>query len=322
MTETSVPTAVDSAVTSPPSASSAELTLKDENSWGYKLAIMLVIILPFLGVIAAPFFVWGWGFSWVDLGLLVGLYCITTLGVTVGYHRLFTHKSFETNIVVKAILGIMGSLALEGSLLKWVAMHRRHHQHSDTEHDPHSPHNHGRGLWGFIRGFLHSHLGWLLKGDPANLSRYVTDLRKSKTLRVVSMLFPLWVFLTMLIPAALGGLFTWSWKGALTGFIWGGLVRVFLVHHVTWSVNSACHLWGRRTFRSNDESRNNFVFGLLAMGEGWHNTHHAFPTSARHGLKWWEIDVSYGIIRFLSWIGLAWNVQVPSKVAVEQKRSA
>jgi stearoyl-CoA desaturase (delta-9 desaturase) len=322
MTETSVPTDVAPAVISPPPASAAEMMHKDENSWAYKLAILLVIILPFVGVVAAPFFVWGWGFSWVDLGLLVGFYCITTLGVTVGFHRLFTHKSFETNIVVKAILGIMGSLAIEGSLLKWVAMHRRHHQHSDTEHDPHSPHNHGDSLWGFIRGFFHSHLGWLLKGDPANLSRYVTDLRKSKTLRVVSMLFPLWVFLTMLIPAALGGLFTWSWQGCLTGFIWGGLVRVFLVHHVTWSVNSACHLWGRRTFRSNDESRNNFVFGLLAMGEGWHNTHHAFPTSARHGLRWWEIDVSYGIIRFLSWIGLAWNVQVPSKVAVEQKRSA
>jgi stearoyl-CoA desaturase (delta-9 desaturase) len=322
MTETSVPTAAESAVNSPPPASAAEMMHKDENSWAYKLAILLVIILPFVGVVAAPFFVWGWGFSWVDLGLLVGFYCVTTLGVTVGFHRLFTHKSFETNIVVKAILGIMGSLAIEGSLLKWVAMHRRHHQHSDTEHDPHSPHNHGDSLWGFIRGFFHSHLGWLLKGDPANLSRYVADLRKSKTLRVVSMLFPLWVFLTMLIPAALGGLFTWSWQGCLTGFIWGGLVRVFLVHHVTWSVNSACHLWGRRTFRSNDESRNNFVFGVLAMGEGWHNTHHAFPTSARHGLRWWEIDVSYGIIRFLSWIGLAWNVQIPSKVAVEQKRSA
>ncbi len=322
MIETSVPTTADPVVTSTSPASAAEIMHKDENSWGYKLAILLIIILPFAGVIAAPFFVWGWGFSWVDLGLLVGFYCVTTLGVTVGFHRLFTHKSFETNIVVKAILGVMGSLAIEGSLMNWVAMHRRHHQHSDTEEDPHSPHNHGDTLWGTIRGFFHSHLGWLLKGDPANLSRYVTDLRKSKTLRVVSMLFPLWVFLTMLIPAALGGLFTWSWQGALSGFVWGGLVRVFLVHHVTWSVNSACHLWGRRTFRSNDESRNNFVFGVLAMGEGWHNTHHAFPTSARHGLKWWEVDVSYGIIRFLSWIGLAWNVQIPSKVAMEQKRSA
>ena len=286
-----------------------------------KVVTAIFIILPFVGILVAPFYVWGWGFTWVDLGLLVGLYVITTLGVTIGYHRLFTHKSFETNAVVKFILAVMGSMAIEGSLLRWVAVHRRHHQHSDTDDDPHSPHTHGDSVWGCIRGALHAHMGWLFKKDTVNLSRYVADLRKSKTLRVVSSLFPLWVILTMLLPAALGGLFTWSWKGMLSGFIWGGLVRVFLVHHVTWSVNSACHLWGRRTYRSNDLSRNNFIFGVLAMGEGWHNTHHAFPTSARHGLKWWEVDVSFAIIRFLSWIGLAWNVQVPSPVALEAKRA-
>src|SRR5580698_10371902 len=158
-----------------------------------KTATAIFIILPFVGIVAAPFFVWGWGFTWVDLGLLVGLYCLTTLGITVGFHRLFTHKSFETNVVVKFILAVMGSMAIQGSLLKWVALHRRHHQHSDTDEDPHSPHNHGRGVWGTIRGAVHAHVGWLFRKEPSNLGRYVADLRKSKALRVASSLFPLWV---------------------------------------------------------------------------------------------------------------------------------
>lgn len=280
-----------------------------------------IIVLPFCGVIIAPFFAWGWGLSWVDLGLLAGMYLVTSIGVTVGFHRLFTHKSFETNALVKFILAVLGSMAVQGPLLKWVAVHRRHHQHSDTPDDPHSPHQHGGGLLGIFRGAWHAHMGWLFKEAPANLSHYIQDLKKSTALRVASSLFPLWVVLTLVLPAGLGGLLTWSWRGILTGLIWGGLVRVFLVHHVTWSVNSACHLWGRRTFRGHDHSRNNLIFGILAMGEGWHNTHHAFPTSARHGLKWWELDASYWVIRLLAWTSLAWNVQVPSPVALAQKRN-
>jgi stearoyl-CoA desaturase (delta-9 desaturase) len=282
-----------------------------------RLATLTAVIVPFAGIVGAPFLLWGWGFKWVDFGLLLGMYLLTALGVTVGFHRLFTHKSFETNRVVRFILGALGSMAAEGSVLKWAAMHRRHHQHSDTPDDPHSPLHGGQGFWGFLRGFWHAHLGWLFKSDPADLDRYVKDLAQIPSVRVVSALFPLWIVLGLVVPAALGGVLSGTWSGVLLGFVWGGLVRVFLVHHVTWSVNSVCHLWGKQPYPEKDHSRNNFLFGVLAMGEGWHNNHHAFPTSARHGLRWWQVDVSYYIIRFLALIGLAWKIRLPQgKVAV------
>jgi stearoyl-CoA desaturase (Delta-9 desaturase) len=276
----------------------------------------LAVIVPFAGLALAAVFLWGWGFSWVELGLLLGMYILTAIGITVGYHRLFTHRSFETNGVVQLILAVLGSMAVQGPLLKWVAMHRRHHQHSDQDEDPHSPHTKGKGVLGLIRGMWHAHVGWVFSADPPDMSRYVKDLRQSRLLRAVSALFPLWVVVGLLVPTALGGLLTWSWTGALFGLIWGGLARVFLVHHVTWSVNSVCHLWGGRPFRTGDHSRNNFLFGILAMGEGWHNNHHAFPTSAAHGLRWWEIDFSYWVIRALALVGLAWKVRTPVLVPV------
>jgi stearoyl-CoA desaturase (delta-9 desaturase) len=265
-----------------------------------------------LGLAAAPFFLWGWGFSWADFGILVGMYVLSALGITVGFHRLFTHRSFETFTWVRVVFAAFGSMAMQGPVLKWVAMHRRHHQHSDTPNDPHSPHQHGGGVLGFLRGAWHAHIGWFFERDPDGLERYIPDLLKSKAVQLASALFHAWWALGLLIPAVLGGVLTLSWAGVLTGMIWGGPVRVFLVHHVTWSVNSACHLWGRRPYRSNDLSRDNAVFGILALGEGWHNTHHAFPTSARHGLRWWQIDVSYWVIRALALSGLAWDVRLPS----------
>jgi stearoyl-CoA desaturase (delta-9 desaturase) len=211
-------------------------------------------------------------------------------------------------------------MAVEGTMLDWVALHRRHHQHSDEPGDPHSPHLHGHGLLGLLRGLWHAHMGWIFRENPPDLERYVKDLRQSALLRVASALFPLWLALGLLIPAALGGLLTGTWVGVWTGLIWGGLVRIFLVHHVTWSINSVCHLWGTRPYRSGDESRNNYVFGVLGLGEGWHNTHHAFPTSARHGLRWWQPDASYWVIRGLALVGLTWDLKVPSKEAQEKGR--
>ena len=284
-----------------------------------RLTILLAILIPLGGVIAAPFFLWGWGFRWTDFGLLLGMYVLTTLGVTVGFHRLFVHRSFETHLWIKCVLAVLGSMAVQGSLFQWVGMHRRHHQHSDTPEDPHSPQHSGEGILGVLRGFWHAHIGWLFEADPPGLEHYVKDLTTSRALRVVNALFPLWVFLGLLLPAVLGGVITLTWSGVWTGLIWGGLVRTFLVHHVTWSVNSACHLWGRRPYRSHDESRNNMLFGILGLGEGWHNTHHAFPTSARHGLRWWQIDVSYWVIRGLALFGLAWNLKLPSKQAQVSK---
>jgi len=170
---------------------------------------------------------------------------------------------------------------------------------------------HGKGLRGMFYGMWHAHMGWLFRAPPGGMARYTRDLSKDKLMRWMNRLFPLWVFVGLLIPAVLGGLLTLSWTGVLLGFIWGGLVRVFLVHHVTWSINSVCHIWGSRPFRNHDESRNNAIFGVLALGEGWHNNHHAFPTSARHGLRWWQLDVSYMIIWTMSKIGLAWNLKTP-----------
>jgi stearoyl-CoA desaturase (delta-9 desaturase) len=287
---------------------------------GVRLVTLVAITVPLAGLLAAPLFLWGWGFSWVDLGLLLGMIFLTAIGITVGYHRLFTHHAFETNIVVKFILAVLGSMAVQGPVLKWVATHRRHHQYSDRPDDPHTPYHHGHGVLGLIRGAWHAHIGWFFKPDPEDMTRYVPDLMKSHTLRAADSLFPLWVVLGLLIPAVLGGVISGTWAGVWTGLIWGGLVRIFVVHHVTWSINSACHLWGRRTYRSGDQSRDNVVFGVLAMGEGWHNTHHAFPTSARHGLRWWQFDVSYWVIRALALLGLAWHVRLPSRAAQRRER--
>jgi stearoyl-CoA desaturase (delta-9 desaturase) len=247
------------------------------------------------------------------------MYIATGMGITVGYHRLFTHKSFSAGPVVTSAIGILGSMAAEGSLLRWCAAHRRHHQFSDHDGDPHSPHlhDHGHGLRGIISGFWHAHMGWIFDPPGESLDRYVPDLIRDRRIRRISELFPLWVGLGFVIPALMGGLLNLAlgapfWTGVFLGFIWGGLVRVMVVHHITWSVNSVCHIWGSQPYRSGDESRNNVVVGVLALGEGWHNNHHAFPTSARHGLEWWQFDSSWMVIRGLQALGLVRNVRVPT----------
>lgn len=285
-------------------------------SLGMRVAILHAVIVPFLGLVAAVVLLWGWGFRWIDLGLLLSMYVLTALGITVGFHRLFTHRAFETNRVIQFSLAVLGSMAVQGPLLKWVALHRRHHQHSDREGDPHSPHQLGRGLLGLLRGCWHAHLGWFFLPDPPDLAHYVKDLRRNPTVRVASALFPLWVALGLFLPAVLGGLLTASWAGAVFGLLWGGLARIFLVQHVTWSINSICHVWGRQPFRSHDHSRNNALFGILGLGEGWHNNHHAFPSSARLGLQWWQIDVGYLVIRGLARLNLVWSVHLPRSDAL------
>ncbi len=287
-------------------------------SVGVRVATFLSVALPFVGLVVAVALLWGWGLGWWHLGLFLGMFILTGGGITVGFHRLFTHRSFETNSVVQVLLGVFGSMAVQGPLLRWVAYHRRHHQHSDSRDDPHSPHCYGQGVLGLIRGMWHAHTGWIFRPDPPNLSHYVRDLRQNRALRTVSALFPLWVTAGLLLPTVAGGLLWRDWSGAFLGFLWGGLVRIFFVHHVTWSVNSVCHLWGRQPYRGGDHSRNNFLLGVLAFGEGWHNNHHAFPTSARHGLRWWQPDVSYSAIRALALLRLAWNVKVASKQAQAQ----
>ena len=288
-------------------------------SAGAKIANFLAVVVPVFGLLAAMVLVWGWGFSWIQLGILLVMYVLTVIGITVGFHRLFTHRSFETGNGVKAALAILGSMALQGPLLSWVAVHRKHHQHSDKPDDPHTPHASGGGVWGVLRGFWHAHVGWIFDSESPGLSRYVGDLNKDRFLCRMDELFAVWVVTGLVLPAIAGGVLTLSWRGVLLGFIWGGLVRIFLVHHATWSVNSICHLWGTQPFKGHDQSRNNAIFGVIGFGDGWHNNHHAFPNSARHGLRWWEIDASYWFILGLEKLGLATKVKVPSEEAVGAK---
>jgi stearoyl-CoA desaturase (delta-9 desaturase) len=282
-------------------------------SAGERIANLIAIIIPFGALLFAITSLWGRGFGWVDFGLLGIMYILTVLGITVGFHRLFTHRAFETTGTIAFLFGVFGSMAMQGRLFHWVGLHRRHHQHSDEINDPHSPHGAGKGLRGTVRGIWHSHLGWFFSPTPLNHEKYVKDLKGNYSLRVIDRLFFVWVLFGVLIPAGVGGAISQSWNGAFWGFIWGGLVRILLVHHVTWSINSICHLWGSQPYSSGDQSRNNALFGVLAFGEGWHNTHHAFPTSARHGLRWWQLDMSYWLIRSLEAVGLAWNIKLPSK---------
>ncbi len=287
-----------------------------------QLANFFAIVLPLAGLVAAIALLWGIAFDWIHLAMLLGGYVLTGLGITIGFHRYFTHKSFETSRPVQAALGILGSMAVEGPILTWAALHRQHHQHSDHDDDPHSPHTHGHGIKGFLQGLFHSHCGWLLVRGRENIDRYAPDLKRDPLILFLNKTFLLWTILGLLIPAAIGGLVTWTWWGVLLGFLWGGLARIFLVHHITWSVNSVCHIWGSRPYRSQDHSRNNAIFGVLALGEGWHNNHHAFPASARHGLGWWQFDLSYVIIRTLQLLGLAWDVRVPSADRMRAKLRA
>jgi stearoyl-CoA desaturase (Delta-9 desaturase) len=272
---------------------------------------MIGVTVPLLGVVAAAIMLWEWGFGWTDLILLLGMYVVTMIGITVGFHRLFSHRSFQATRPVQFVLGVLGSMAFQGPLIDWVGRHRVHHRFSDTDGDMHSPHGHGGGFWRSALGFWHAHIGWAFAPMQPEMERYAGDLVRSPMLRTVSALFPIWALVGLLIPA-LFGFAIGGWRGALSGFVWGGLIRVFLCHHATWSVNSVCHLWGSRPYANGDESRNNGMIGLLALGEGWHNNHHAFPSSARHGLRWWQIDVSYWVICGLVACGLAWRVRLPT----------
>ncbi len=281
------------------------------------------VVLPFLGCLTAIVLGWRFGFmGWVYLALLVGGWLASGLGITIGFHRLLTHRSFETYGWVRMFWMALGALSVEGSPLVWCAVHRRHHEYSDLPGDPHSPHLHGDGWWASLRGLWYAHVGWLFTGywsDP-DMERYIPDLLAEQPLVLVNRLYFLWVIVSLAIPTAIGGLIAGSWRGAALGLLWGGLVRIFMTHHITWSINSICHVFGRRDFEVGDDSRNNWLCGIFGLGEGWHNNHHAFPTSARHGLWWWQLDASWLVIRAMQALGLAWNVRQPSEKAMASRR--
>lgn len=280
------------------------------------------VLVPPLALAIGIFLAWGGWIGLTEVALLIGMYLATGLGITIGFHRLFTHGSFHAVRPLALGLGILGSMAVQGPLIWWVATHRRHHQHSDEELDPHSPHA-GRkpGVVGWIRAFAHAHTGWLFaKPEAIEAERYAPDLLRDSAIRRINSLFPLWVIVGLAIPALIGGLVSQSWAGAGLGLLWGGIIRIGMVHHITWSVNSVCHIWGSKEFESDDESRNNAIMGILAFGEGWHNNHHAFPASPRHGLGRFQFDLSWVIIRSLAAIGLVSKLRLPPASRMNAKR--
>jgi stearoyl-CoA desaturase (delta-9 desaturase) len=268
------------------------------------------VAVPFAGLLAAVPLLWNRAVGPLDLALLTGGYALTGLGITVGFHRLLTHRSFETYRPVKYVFAVLGTMAVQGPVTHWVADHRKHHTFTDADGDPHSPHvGHEPGLRGVLHGLWHAHAGWLFEtGDRAEPERYARDMLEDPGMRLINRAFIPIVSLGLLVPFALGWLLGGGLAAALTGLLWGGLVRIFLLHHVTFSINSLCHFLGRRRFETADRSTNVPWLSVLSFGESWHHNHHAFPRSASHGLRWWEIDVGAIAIRTLERLGLAWNV--------------
>ncbi|HEY1570018.1 MAG TPA: acyl-CoA desaturase [Pseudonocardiaceae bacterium] len=282
------------------------------NGWA-QLAVYLFVAVPMVGLVTAIPFAWGWGLSWVDVVLAVVFFYLSGLGVTIGYHRHFTHSSFKARRWLRVVLAVCGGMAVQGPVIIWVADHRRHHAFSDREGDPHSPWLFGTSPVAIARGFWHAHMGWLFDRDLTNKQRFAPDLMADEDIVRVSKLFWLTTIASLALPALLGGLITWSWWGALTGFFWAGLVRTAVLHHVTWSTNSICHMLGERPFAARDRSANFWPLAVLSFGESWHNLHHADPTCARHGVKRGQIDTSARLIWMFEKFGWVRDVRWPTQ---------
>lgn len=267
-----------------------------------------------LGALLAPVYIWWLGFTAVDLLLFLGMYWLTLgLGLSVGYHRHFTHASFKTYAPIRWFMAACGSMGAQGSLTYWVAIHRRHHEYSDAEGDPHSPNLHGNRLGDSLRGLWHGHYGWSLRYGLPNAMHYCPDIVREPYLMAVNRHYRAYVLAGLLLPAAIGGLVTGTWQGALGGLLWGGMVRLFVSSNSTWALNSICHRFGTRAHDTKDQSGNVGWLALPTLGESWHNNHHAFPTAAAHGQRWWQIDLNYGLIWLLEKLRLAGNVQRPTR---------
>ena len=289
---------------------------------GEQVALALFIGIPFVALVAAVPVAWGWGLGWHDIVIAVVMYAIAGHGVTVGFHRHFTHGSFKANRGLKIALAVAGSMAIQGPVVRWVADHRRHHAFSDRDGDPHSPWRYGETIPALAKGLWWAHTGWLFDVEQTPRSKYAPDLMADKDLQKVDRAFPLIVAASLLLPALVGGLWSMSWQGALTAFFWASLVRVSLLHHVTWSINSICHTIGERPFKSRDKSGNVWWLAFLSMGESWHNLHHADPTCARHGVEKVQIDSTARIIWALEKLGWAYDVRWPTKNRLARLRAS
>jgi len=320
------------AVANPPAAAIAGITHADGASTGQgtkpaaggkpdvdgarglaaQIAVYGFSLVPLLAVILAVPFAWGWGLNWTDVAIAAVFYVISGMGVTVGFHRYFTHGSFKANRALKIALAAAGQMAAQGPVIIWVADHRRHHAFSDREGDPHSPWLYGTSVSALARGFWHAHMGWVFNRDNTNQQRFAPDLLADRDIARQNKYFWVWVLLSLLAPGVAGGLVTMSWQGALTAFFWAGLVRIALLHHVTWSVNSICHMIGERPFAARDKSANFWPLALLSFGESWHNLHHADPTCARHGVLRGQLDISARTIWLFEKLGWVSKVRWPS----------
>ncbi|MEO3812086.1 acyl-CoA desaturase [Sphaerisporangium sp. B11E5] len=287
-----------------------------------RVLLAVFVAVPFLALIAAVPMAWGSFLGWSDVVIGLVFYVVTGLGITVGYHRYFTHGSFKANRPLKIVLAITGSLAIEMGVIDWVATHRRHHKYSDKEGDPHSPWRFGNDWKALTKGLLFAHVGWMFASERTNRERFARDLINDKDINRIHHAFPYLVATSLLLPALLGGLFTWSITGALTAFFWASLVRISLLHHVTWSINSVCHVFGNEDFEVRDKSRNVWWLAIPSFGESWHNLHHSEPTSARHGALKGQLDPSARVIRWFEQAGWAYDVRWPTSERLAAKRVA
>ncbi|MFY1619242.1 acyl-CoA desaturase [Micromonospora sp. WMMD736] len=288
---------------------------------GILAALWAFVVIPFVALLVAVPVAWGGWLGWTDVIIGLVWYVVSGLGITVGFHRYFTHGSFKAKRWLRVSLAVAGSLAVQGEIIQWVADHRRHHAFSDLEGDPHSPWRFGTSVWALTRGLFHAHVGWLFRRELSNRERFAPDLIADRDISRVDRLFPALVTVSLLGPALIGGLVTWSWQGALTAFFWAGLVRVGLLHHVTWAINSVCHVYGERPFamRQGDRASNFWPLAILSFGESWHNLHHADPTSARHGVLRGQVDISARVIWFFEKVGAASHVRWPKPERIAAK---
>ena len=287
-----------------------------------QVALALFILVPFAALVAAVPVAWGGWLGWTDVAIAVPMYFLTCGGVTVGFHRGFTHRSFKPNRPTKITLAVLGSMAIQGPVVRWVADHRKHHKFSDKDGDPHSPWKYGDTVGALWKGLWHAHMGWLFDEEQTPQHKFAPDLMRDRDIVVVSRLFWLWTLVSLLLPALVGGLATMSWQGALSAFFWASLVRVSLLHHVTWSINSICHAMGERPFESRDRSGNVWWLAVLSMGESWHNLHHADPTCARTGVLRGQVDSGARVIQLFETFGWAYDVRWPKRERLDARRAA
>ncbi|HEY3893770.1 MAG TPA: acyl-CoA desaturase [Pseudonocardiaceae bacterium] len=296
----------------PAAASGPQPILAGQRTPAEQLLVKTFVVAPLLALIAAVPLAWGWGLGWTDIGLALGFYVLSGLGVSVGLHRYFTHGAFKATRPFRIALAMAGSLSFQGPVIEWVADHRRHHAFADKDGDPHSPWRFGSTPAAVAKGFWHAHMGWLFDRNNTNSARFAPDLLTDPDIRRVNDTFLWWAVASLATPALLGGLISWSWWGAVTAFFWAGLVRVAVLHHVTFSINSICHMIGNRPFTTRDRSANFWPLAIASFGESWHNLHHADPTCARHGVIPGQIDISARLIWILEKLGWVWDVRWPT----------